>query len=98
MAFFDPPFLVQVAQLLVPKCSSERFEGIAFSPCGHILGVATSDTNAVLLFRRQADGLFEEAPYRRLEHLKYPHDLSFTMLDGAQILAVAQRAGAIAVY
>jgi DNA-binding beta-propeller fold protein YncE len=85
-------------QHLMPTGKSERFEGLAFSTSGNTLGVATADTNAVLLFRRQNDGLFEDRPYRRLEGLDYPHDLSFSMCAPIELMAIAQRSGAIPIY
>jgi DNA-binding beta-propeller fold protein YncE len=88
-------------QSLAPPNSLQRFEGLAFSSCGNIIAVATSDTNSVFLFRRKSDGLFEEAPYGSIEgprsRLNYPHDVSFSMGD-SEMLAVAQRSGAIAIY
>ena len=85
-------------QRLVPTTKSERYEGIDFSCSGEIIGVATSDTNAVLLFRRKLDGLFEAEPYSIIRGLDYPHDLSFAMCGDIELLAVAQRTGAIAVF
>jgi hypothetical protein len=49
-------------QSLAPPSNLQRFEGIAFSSSGNIIGVATSDTNTVFLFRRKANGLFEDTP------------------------------------
>ena len=85
-------------QNLRPEGKLERFEGLAFSTSGEILGVATADTNAVLLYRRQADGAFEDKPYFRLSGLDYPHDLSFAMCGSKDLLAVAQRTGALALF
>lgn len=85
-------------QHLLPAGKSERFEGLAFSASGKTLGVATADTNAVLLFQRRADGRFEDAPFSRIEGLDYPHDLSFSTDGSADLLAVAQRAGAVALF
>ena len=89
-------------QSLAPPSSLQRFEGIAFSSSGNIIAVATSDTNAVLLFRRQVNGLFEETPYCCLDgprsRLNYPHDVSFSQSKNTELLAVAQRGGAIAIY
>jgi DNA-binding beta-propeller fold protein YncE len=82
----------------VPTGKSERFEGLAFSASGNRLGVATADTNAVLLFRRRADGLFDDTPYCRTEGLDYPHDLSFSMSGSTELMAIAQRTGAIALF
>src|SRR6187401_1245223 len=92
----------QSVQRLLPPSKTERFEGIDFSTSGKVLAIATSDTNAVLLFRRQTNGRFEEAPYARIDKsnagLDYPHDVSFGRFGDRELLAVAQRAGAIAVY
>jgi len=89
-------------QRIPPPSKAERFEGIGFSPSGNILGIATADTNAVLLFRKQADGRFEETPYWRIggpgSGLNYPHDVSFATVADTELLAVAQRTGAIALY
>ena len=89
-------------QRIVPPNASERFEGIDFSTCGSILAIATSETNKVLLFRRQAGGRFEDRPYRTIggpaRGLDYPHDVSFSMAEDGELLAVAQRTGAIAIY
>lgn len=89
-------------QNLAPPNNLQRFEGIAFSTSGNILGVATSDTNTVFLFRRKPDGSFEDAPYWSINGpssgLNYPHDLSFSLCGDTELLAVAQRAGSIAIY
>ena len=89
-------------QSLAPPNKSQRFEGIAFSPSGNAIAAATSETNAVFLFRRQANGLFETEPYSSIEGpksgLKYPHDVSFSRSGDTELLAVAQRGGAIALY
>jgi DNA-binding beta-propeller fold protein YncE len=89
-------------QNLAPPNHLQRFEGIAFSTSGNILGVATSDTNTVFLFRRNPDGRFEESPYWTINgpgsRLNYPHDLSFSLPGDTEMLAVAQRAGSIAIY
>jgi DNA-binding beta-propeller fold protein YncE len=89
-------------QDLAPPDSSQRFEGIAFSSSGNIVGVATSDTNTVFLFRRRPDGVFEDTPYWTItgpsSRLNYPHDLSFAQTGNTELLAVAQRGGSIAIY
>ena len=90
----------EAVQCLRPSRQAERFEGLA-SPSGHILAAATADTNAVLLFRRKPDGLFEEAPYCRIgsgHPLEYPHDVAFSGSGDIELLAVAQRAGSIVVF
>lgn len=89
-------------QTLAPPSNSQRFEGIAFSSSGNILAVATSDTNTVFLFRRKADGLFEDTPYWSINgsrsRLNYPHDVSFSLSGDSELLAVALRRGAIVIY
>ena len=89
-------------QNIVPPNNLQRYEGIAFSKSGEILGVATSDTNTVFLFRRKPDGRFEDLPYCTIDgpgsRLDYPHDLSFALSGDTELLAVAQRAGSIAIY
>ena len=89
-------------QSLAPPHESQRFEGIAFSSSGNIIGVATSDTNTVFLFRRNGSGQFEDRPYWSISAaesgLSYPHDLSFALAGETELLAVAQRGGAIAIF
>jgi len=89
-------------QNLAPPNNLQRFEGIAFSTSGNIIGVATSDTNTVFLFRRKPDGRFEDAPYWSINGpgsgLNYPHDLSFSLSGDTELLAVAQRAGTISIF
>ncbi len=91
----EEPALVQN---LRPEGKQERFEGLAFSTTGDTLGVATADTNAVLLYRRDSNGIFEDKPYFRLGGLDYPHDLSFSMCGSTELLAVAQRTGSLALF
>ena len=89
-------------QRLAPPNKSQRFEGIAFSSSGNIIGVATADTNTVFLFRRKANGQFDDKPYWSISGpksgLNYPHDVSFALTGETELLAVAQRGGAIAIY
>ena len=89
-------------QSLAPPSNLQRFEGIAFSSSGNIIGVATSDTNTVFLFRRKANGRFEDTPYWSINGprsgLNYPHDVSFALSGDTELLAVAQRGGSIAIY
>jgi DNA-binding beta-propeller fold protein YncE len=85
-------------QNLRPEGKLERFEGLAFSSSGNTLGVATADSNAVLLYRRTKNGNFEDTPYFRLGGLDYPHDLSFSTYGSSELLAVAQRTGALALF
>jgi hypothetical protein len=87
-------------QRLIPPGKAERFEGIAFSSSG-LMAIATSESNSVLLFRPRADGSYDPSPYCRIggaSGLKYPHDVSFALFGGSELLAVAQRGGAIALY
>jgi len=87
---------------LVPPNNSQRFEGIAFSSSGNVVGVATSDTNTIFLFRKNPDGAFEDTPFWSINGprsgLNYPHDLSFAQTGNTELLAVAQRAGSISIY
>lgn len=89
-------------QNLAPPNNLQRFEGIAFSSSGSTIGVATSDTNTVFLFRRKSNGLFEEEPYSRIDgpvsKMNYPHDLAFSSSGDTELLAVAQRSGSICIY
>src|SRR5258705_11993329 len=89
-------------QTLAPPDNLQRFEGIAFSSSGKTIGVATSDTNTIFLFRKKLDGLFESRPYWAIDgpssRLNYPHDLSFARIGDTELLAVAQRAGSISIY
>ena len=89
-------------QRIVPSNDSERFEGVDFSRSGDVLAVATSESNSVLLFRRKPTGRFEDTPFRTIGRspnwLDYPHDVSFSRSRGTELLAVAQRAGAILIY
>src|SRR5262245_948038 len=89
-------------QCLIPPSSLQRFEGVAFSSSGNILGVVTADTNMVYLFRSTAGGRLEETPYWCIDgarsKLNYPHDISFAQSENTEILAVAQRGGAITIY
>jgi len=77
-------------------------EGIAYSPKGDVLAVATGDTNMVFLFRRSADGRFETEPCARLgggdSPLNFPHDVAFASSGSGELLAVVQREGAVAIY
>jgi DNA-binding beta-propeller fold protein YncE len=82
--------------------AAQRAEGVAFSATGDKIAVATADTNAVLLFRRCADGRFETTPSQRVEgadsRLNYPHDIAFGKRGDTELLAVAQRRGSIAIF
>ncbi len=89
-------------QQLAPPPSTARFEGVAFSRDGAILAAATSDSNMVLLFRKGPEGHFEDQPFSAIagpaSRLDYPHDLAFSWASTPELLAVAQRAGAICLY
>ena len=95
----EPAVHLTPFQRLAP--ARERFEGIAFSATG-TMAVATSDSDVVLLFERLADGRYADVPYRRIggpqSAIKYPHDVSFAKVDGVELMAVAQRGGAIAIF
>lgn len=79
-----------------------RFEGVAISPSGNTLAVATINTNSVFLFRREADGRFASAPYWSFggpeAPFSAPHDVSFGLSGETELLAVAQRVGVVTVY
>ena len=85
-------------QQLLPAAASARFEGLGYSSSGAVLGAATADTNEALLFRRGPHGRFETAPFCTLSGLKYPHDISFCSSGPLDILAVAQRTGAVSLF
>ena len=89
-------------QTLAPPNKLQRFEGVAFSSSGDVISVATADTKTVYLFRRNADGLFEDTPYCSIggpsSGLNYPHDVAFSCWSDTELLAVGQRGGAIAIY
>ena len=89
-------------QHLAPPNRLQRFEGVAFSSTGNLIGVATSDTNTIFLFRRKPGGRFEDTPYATIagprSRLNYPHDLSFSSSGATELLAVAQRGGAISIF
>jgi Lactonase, 7-bladed beta-propeller len=81
----------------IPRPSkSDRFEGVAFSSSGNVVGVASTET--VILYRRNANGLFEDTPYWSIGGLNYPHDVSFSRWRDTELLAVAQRTGSIEIY
>lgn len=88
-------------QRIVPPSPSKGFEGIAFSRSGNIMAVAAAETNCILLFRRKADGRFEDVPFHTLgrepDGLDYPHDVAFSN-DDTELLAIAQRTRGIAIY
>ena len=106
MATAGPQFEIDTdpdsVQHFRPRAESERFEGVAFSTSGDIIGAATANTNAVYLFRRKADGRFDETPYSAIKgaasRLDYPHDLSFSRSGEAELLAVALRRGSVLIY
>jgi DNA-binding beta-propeller fold protein YncE len=82
-------------QRVLPADGRHRFEGIAFAPDGSSLAVATSEANALFLYRH-ANGRVAEEPFATLAGLVYPHDVAFSA--AGDLMAVAQRKGAVAVY
>lgn len=102
----DAEFRIDTAdhslQTITPPGDRHRFEGIAFSPSGQTIGIAAPDTNTLFLFRRKADGRFEDEPYSTISGpasgLNYPHDVSFASSGDSEMLAVAQRTGSICIY
>lgn len=89
-------FDVVEQQRIRPPGERHRFEGIAISPDGQTLAVATSESNTVFLYRR-TNGRFDEAPVGRIEGtLDYPHDVAFS--TAGDLIAVAQRKGAITLF
>ena len=92
-------FDIAEEQRIRPLGGRHRFEGIAFSPDGSSLAVATSEANALFLYRH-ADGRVAEEPFATIAGrgagLDYPHDVAFS--KEGDLMAVAQRKGAIAVY
>lgn len=84
-------------QRVRPPGGRHRFEGIAFSPDGSSLAVATSESNTVF-FYRHANGRIAEEPFEAIAgaRLDYPHDVTFS--PAGDLLAVAQRKGAITVH
>ena len=89
-------------QTLPPPSNLQWFEGVAFAPSGNIIAVAAFETHTVFLFRRAANGRFEETPYAAINgprsKLDHPHDVSFARYGDTDMLAVAQRGGAIAIF
>jgi hypothetical protein len=102
--FFAPWLEVDASpdsvQRILPQSELERYEGVDISPSGGILAIATSDNNSVLLFRRRADGRFEDKPHQAIKKsdLDYPHDVSFSSWSDGGLLAVARRVGVITVF
>ena len=96
---FDNVFEIVEEQRIRPSGGRQRFEGIAFAPDGASLAVATSEANALFLYRH-ADGRVAEEPFATIagarSRLEYPHDVAFSA--AGDLMAVAQRKGAIAVY
>jgi hypothetical protein len=89
-------------QTLTPQDDVHRYEGIAFSPEGDRIALATSEGNAILLYRRGRDGQFEDTPYLRIggrgARLDYPHDAAFARVGDRELLAVASRGGSVPVW
>lgn len=86
-------------QRVRPPAPHHRFEGIAFSPDGAFLAIATSESNMVFLYRH-ANGRVAEEPFATIQGarsgLKYPHDVAFSA--AGDLMAVALRKQGIAVY
>jgi DNA-binding beta-propeller fold protein YncE len=86
-------------QRVRPPDTHHRFEGIAFSPDGGSIAVATSESNTVCLYRH-ANGRVAEEPFATIQGarsgLKYPHDVAFSA--AGDLMAVALRNRAITVY
>jgi 6-phosphogluconolactonase (cycloisomerase 2 family) len=86
-------------QRLAPSDHLQQYEGVAFSSSGKILAVAAAGANAILLFRRNSSGRFEDRPYMRISgphsDLDFPHDVAFTEAGDREWLAAAQRRGVI---
>ena len=86
----------------LPFAQQQRAEGIALSSSGNMMAIATADTDAVLLYRRQSGGSFDTEPCGILSgkesSLSYPHDVSFAPAAGGELLAVAQRRGSITIF
>lgn len=89
-------------QTVTPQADVPRYEGIAFSPDGDRIAIATSEGNSILLYRRAADGRFEDAPYARIDGpgagLDYPHDTAFVNVGEQELLAVANRNGTVQIW
>jgi 6-phosphogluconolactonase (cycloisomerase 2 family) len=101
----DPGFRIEAERGIaqsIPPTPGQRFEGVAFSPRGDTLAIAASEGNALFLFRRKADGRFEDQPCSTISGagsgLDYPHDVSFAASGDSELLAVAQRTGSICIY
>jgi hypothetical protein len=89
-------------QILTPPNEFQRFEGVAFSSSGNVLSVAAIGHSSVLLYRRNADGVFEDTPYWGIGEpdsgLRYPHDVAFSRWKDTELLALAQRGKGISIY
>ncbi len=89
-------------QRIAPLDKLQRYEGIAFSTSGNIIAVAAAEANAILLFRRKANGLFEETPYESISaprsNLHFPHDVAFAVSRDTELLAAVQRSGVISIW
>lgn len=95
----SPPDPIQTLTLPTRR---DDWEGIAYSCAGDILALAALNANTVFLYRRGADGSFESQPYSRIggpeSGLRYPHDVAFAPAPDGELLAVAHRIRAIAIY
>jgi len=99
---FEIDASIDSIQCLAPPDNLQHYEGVAFSSSGNILAVAAAGADAVLLFRRTADGRFEDAPYWNIDgpraNLNFPHDVSFVLSGGNELLAAVQRRGVISIW
>jgi DNA-binding beta-propeller fold protein YncE len=95
-------FRIALVQTLALSRQPQRAEGIAISPSGRTMAIATADTDTVLLYRREPGAAFDPEPCGVLSgpasRLQYPHDVAFAPSAYGELLAVAQRRGAIAVF
>jgi DNA-binding beta-propeller fold protein YncE len=93
---------IELVQTLALSGQPQRAEGIAISPSGRTMAIATADTDTVLLYRRGSNGAFDAQPCAVLSgtasRLQYPHDVAFAPSASGELLAVAQRRGSIAIF
>ena len=93
----------QAIQHILPPDSHQRMEGIALSSNGKTLGVVTSDTSQLHLYKYDnGSSAFTDVPFCSIageeSRLDYPHDLSFSLDKNSRLLAVAQRSGSILIF
>lgn len=89
-------------QSLARPSTLDGWEGVAYSSSGDIMALAASHTDTVFLYRKGPGGSFDAQPYSRIRGadswLRYPHDVAFAPTEGGELLAVAHRHAAIAIY